>query len=322
MGVPPPPRLPLPFYIRLLTEKAHLSYTYYFKLLKDLLKNKTLKWSKKEPESHKLPAPTNGRGKLEQSLLPGRNKQPILGKHMLPSAGTCLCVPHRSVTFDFNVRLWNLEMPLLDKYLPCVRANHYCSRCDRTFSDKDSLIQHLQHNSKHSVRDVPESCRRCGRSFSGTRALIQHLKNNRHHLKDLHQAACTGRFQLVDTLMRCENADRPGDSHLRSSKSVSKSQMGFTPMHCAAFGGHYECLKIMLSWSDGKPNVPDPKDGRTPVHLAAWKGHANCLKLLLMNGGDLHRPDQHGDTPFSLASDYNCLSIILFHLAGKWKYVC
>ena len=157
----------------------------------------------------------------------------------------------------------------------------------------------------------------CGRSFSCTRALIQHLKNNRHHLKDLHHAACTGRFELVDTLMRCENADEPGDSHLRSSKSVSKSQMGFTPMHCAAFGGHYECLKIMLSWSDGKPNVPDPKDGRTPVHLAAWKGHANCLKLLLMNGGDLHRPDFREDTPLSLASDDHCLSIILFHLAGK-----
>ena len=29
---------PLPFYIRLLTEKPHLSYTYYLKLLKDLLK--------------------------------------------------------------------------------------------------------------------------------------------------------------------------------------------------------------------------------------------------------------------------------------------
>ena len=268
------------------------------------------------------PPPQMAGGGWKHSLLPGRNKQPILGKHMLPSAGTCMCVPHRSVPFDFNVRLWNLEMPFHDKCLPCVRANHYCSRCDRTFSDKDSLIQHLQHNSKHSVRDVPESCKHCGRSFSCTRALIQHLKNNRHHLKDLHHAACTGRFQLVDTLMRCENADEPGDSHLRSSKSVSKSQMGFTPMHCAAFGGHYECLKIMLSWSDGEPNVADPKDGRTPVHLAAWKGHANCLKLLLMNGGDLHRPDQHGDTPFSLASDYNCLSIILFHLAGKWKYVC
>ena len=206
-------------------------------------------------------------------------------------------------------------MPFLSKHLPCVRVKEHCSRCHRTFSDKEALIKHLQHNSKHFVPDVPEGCIHCGRPFSSTGALIQHLKTNRYHLRDLHHAACTGRFQLLDSLMRNEFANEPGDSH----RPCSKSQMGFTPMHCAAFGGHYECLKIMLSWPDGKPNVIDPKDGRTPVHLAAWKGHANCLKLLLKNGGDLYRPDQNGGTPLSLASDHpSCLSIIFFHLAGKW----
>ena len=206
-------------------------------------------------------------------------------------------------------------MPFYNKDLACVRAKDHCSSCHRAFTDKESLIQHLKHNSKHFVPDVPESCIHCGRSFSCTEALIQHLNTNRHHLRDLHHAACTGKFQVVDSLMRNEYANEPGDSH----RPCSKSQVGFTPMHCAAFGGHYECLKIMLSWSDGEPNVPDPKDGRTPVHLAAWKGHANCLKLLLMNGGDLHRVDQNGDTPLSLASDHQgCLSIILFHLAGEW----
>lgn len=207
-------------------------------------------------------------------------------------------------------------MPFIEKDLPCVKAKHNCSRCNRTFTgtdSKESLIQHLQHSSKHRVPFVPESCARCGRSFSDTKALIQHLQNNRHHLKDLHHAACTGKFQLVDQLMRNEYADAPGDSHLPSSKS----QTGFTPTHCAAFGGHYECLKIMLSWSDGKPNVIDPKDGRTPVHLAAWKGHGGCLKLLLRKGGNLLLPDRNGDTPISLTWNRYCLSIILFHLAGK-----
>ena len=209
-------------------------------------------------------------------------------------------------------------MPFIQKDLPCVKANHNCSRCNRTFTgvqtdSKESLIQHLEHSSKHRVAFVPENCARCGRSFSNTKALIQHLQNNRHHLKDLHHAACTGKFQLVDQLMRNEYADAPGDSHLPSSKS----QTGFTPMHCAAFGGHYECLKIMLSWADGKPNVIDPKDGRTPVHLAAWKGHGGCLKLLLRKGGNLLLPDRSGDTPISLTWNHYCLSIILFHLAGK-----
>ena len=88
-------------------------------------------------------------------------------------------------------------------------------------------------------------------------------------------------------------------------------------MHCAAFGGHYDCLKLLLSQPQGKPNTADPVDGRTPVHLVCWKGHADCLKLLLGNGGNLHLRDHKGNTPIALARDYACLSIILLHLVGK-----
>lgn len=209
-------------------------------------------------------------------------------------------------------------MPFIDKDVPCVRAVHNCSKCNRRFTGRDSkesLIQHLQHSAKHQISrsSVPESCGHCGRSFSGTRALIQHLQNSRHHLKDLHHAACTGKFQLVDQLMRNEFADAPGDSHARSSKS----QTGYTPMHCAAFGGHDECLKIMLSWPDGDPNVVDRSDGRTPVHLAAWKGHGKCLKLLLRKGGDLLLRDHKGNSPISLAPE-SCLLVIMYHFAGEF----
>lgn len=209
-------------------------------------------------------------------------------------------------------------MPFINKDMPCVRAIHNCSKCNRKFTGKDSkesLIQHLEHSAKHKIPFVPESCNQCGRSFSDTRALIQHLQNNRHHLKDLHHAACTGKFQLVDQLLRNEYASSPGDSHLPSSKS----QTGYSPMHCAAFGGHYKCLKIMLSWSDGDPNVVDPSDGRTPVHLAAWKGNGKCLRMLLRKGGDLRLPDYNGKTPKSLAHDPYCWSVIVYHLAGEFS---
>ncbi|KAL9955207.1 hypothetical protein ACROYT_G036494 [Oculina patagonica] len=206
-------------------------------------------------------------------------------------------------------------MPFIDKNKPCVRAIHSCSKCHRRFTGKDSkesLIQHL--SAEHKIPCVPESCNHCGRSFSDTKALIQHLQNNRHHLKDLHHAACTGKFQLVDQLLRNGFANSPGDSH---RPPTSKDQTGYTPMHCAAFGGHDDCLKIMLSWPDGEPNVVDPSDGRTPVHLAAWKGHGKCLTLLLRKGGDLHLRDRGGNTPISLARDPYCLSIIAYRLAGR-----
>jgi len=89
-------------------------------------------------------------------------------------------------------------------------------------------------------------------------------------------------------------------------------------MHCAAFGGHDECLKIMLSWPDGDPNVVDPNDGRTPVHLAAWKGHGKCLKLLLRKGGDLLLRDRKGNTPISLAPE-SCLLVIIYYFAGEFS---
>lgn len=211
-------------------------------------------------------------------------------------------------------------MPFINRDVPCVRAVYNCSKCNRIFTGRDSkegLIQHLQHSTKHKISWVPESCNHCGRSFSDTNALIQHLQNNRHHLKDLHHAACTGKFQLVNRLLRNEYANLTGDSHAPSSKS----QTGYTPMHCAAFGGHDECLKIMLNWLDGDPNVVDPSDGRTPVHLAAWKGHGKCLKLLLRKGGDVRRPDHNGKTPMSLARGSSCYPLIFYHLAGEFNLV-
>ena len=224
----------------------------------------------------------------------------------------------RSTFTTYFICLLGLRMPITDKDIPCVRAIHSCAKCNRPFKKKDSkesYIKHLEHSSKHKISkaSVPESCGQCGRYFSSTRALIQHLKKSRHHLKDLHHAACTGKFQLVEKLMRNEMADSPGDSH-----QPSKPQMGFTPMHCAAFGGHEECLTIMLSWADGDPNVVDPKDGKTPVHLAAWKGHGNCLRLLLKKGGDISRPDRNGNTPMSLAKDRYCMYIVGYHLAGEY----
>lgn len=157
--------------------------------------------------------------------------------------------------------------------------------------------------SEPSTLGKQEKCCKC-RISSGPHDLVPN---------DLHYAACTGNVQLVAKLMQNELSDQPDKSH----RCCSKFQTGYTPMHCAAFGGHYDCLKLLLSQPQGKPNTADPVDGRTPVHLVCWKGHADCLKLLLGNGGNLHLRDHKGNTPIALARNYACLSIILLHLLGK-----
>lgn len=207
-------------------------------------------------------------------------------------------------------------MPFVVKDMLCSRATHSCSRCKRTFPEIDSYIQHLKHSSNHQYGNFAEICLRCVRTFTNTKALIQHLQHNSHHSSDLHHFACKGDFQNVNKLMTNHYANCCGDSHTYIS-SNHQMQTGFTPMHCAAFGGHNQCLKVMLSWTVGMANLVDPKDGRTPVHLAAWKGHRSCLKLLLRYGGNFLLPDHNRVTPLDLISDHHCLLVILSHLAGK-----
>ena len=193
-----------------------------------------------------------------------------------------------------------------------IAYGHRCIRCNRTFFGKESLVkysrQHRQHMSEPSTLGKQEKCCKCGLSSPHEFKPYWYLRPN-----DLHYAACTGNVQLVAKLMQNELSDQPDKSH----RCCSKFQTGYTPMHCAAFGGHYDCLKLLLSQPQGKPNIADPVDGRTPVHLVCWKGYADCLKLLLSNGGNLHLRDHDGNTPIALARDYACLSIILLHLVGK-----
>ena len=81
-------------------------------------------------------------------------------------------------------------------------------------------------------------------------------------------------------------------------------------MHCAAFKGYSKCLKIMLSWPDGDPNIQDSIDGQTPVHVAARCGQLSSLKLLLNKGGSLHIKDKKKCTPIALAAQ-SCMETIL-----------
>ena len=118
-----------------------------------------------------------------------------------------------------------------------------------------------------------------------------------------------GNARLVVKLMRTQYANQTGCSH----NGVTRQQSGFTPMHCAAFGGHRDCLQVMLSWADGDPNAADPADGRTPLYLAAWRGNVECVEILLHHGGNPTLPDASGETALSFATE-ECRAVIKQHL--------
>ena len=131
-----------------------------------------------------------------------------------------------------------------------IAYGHRCIRCNRTFFDKESLVkysrQHRQHMSEPSTLGKQEKCCKCELSSPHEFKPYWYLRPN-----DLHYAACTGNVQLVAKLMQNELSDQPGKSH----RCCSKFQ---TPMHCAAFGGHYDCLKLLLRQPQGKQTLLIP----------------------------------------------------------------
>ena len=70
-----------------------------------------------------------------------------------------------------------------------------------------------------------------------------------------------------------------------------------TALHCAAFRGHYEVCRILLT-NGADPNAMDDFD-RTALHRAARKGHKQVLRLLIDRGADVLMYDSNG----LLASD-------------------
>ena len=54
--------------------------------------------------------------------------------------------------------------------------------------------------------------------------------------------------------------------------------VGLTPIHCAAWNGHVEIVRLLMETTDN-PNAPDIS-GRTPMKLAEHKGHQEIVKLL------------------------------------------
>lgn len=60
---------------------------------------------------------------------------------------------------------------------------------------------------------------------------------------------------------------------------------GSTPLYWAAHSGQLECVKILLSCTQPKPDLnAQNKLADTALHAAAWKGHTEVVQLLVHAG--------------------------------------
>lgn len=82
--------------------------------------------------------------------------------------------------------------------------------------------------------------------------------------------------------------------------------MGWTPVHCAAFHGRLGCLQLLSRWGASVDEVDH--SGSTPAHLAASEGHLPCLKFIVCSGisidHTLNARNDQGDTPKNLAQQF------------------
>lgn len=122
-------------------------------------------------------------------------------------------------------------------------------------------------------------------------------ENTENLLNPLHEACKRGN---IGFLKEC----------LMNKVSVnSLDKAGNTPLHWACYGGHFDCVKLLLNEASIALNVQN-KLGDTPLHNAAYKGYSEIIKILIENGSRLTILNMDSKIPYECALDTQCKALL------------
>jgi ankyrin repeat protein len=78
----------------------------------------------------------------------------------------------------------------------------------------------------------------------------------------------------------------------------ARDKDGSTPLHCAAWKGHEEVVRLLLE-AGADPNARNVNEhwGTTPLHAAAHANQSVIAELLIEHGADPNAHDLAGKTP-------------------------
>ena len=88
-------------------------------------------------------------------------------------------------------------------------------------------------------------------------------------------------------------------------------QVGMTPLHNAAFGGHKEIAELLIAHGAAVDARDEP--GRTPLHCAAHSGHLDIIELLIAKGAKVNAKTDYDFTPLHAAHTKEVAGILLAH---------
>ncbi len=98
--------------------------------------------------------------------------------------------------------------------------------------------------------------------------------------------------------------------------STMPDQDGCTPLHYAAYFGHLDAARYLLSiGADPAARSMDPLRNQ-PVHAAATSGHAAIVALLLASGADPNAEQSGHWTPLHGAAEQGHLEVVRALLAA------